>query len=61
MPDTIPEPSLNLLPQKHHETFEASTQVLKELPILGRMHIVEAIPNALRADRHPGCCGRQRD
>ena len=54
MADAIPLPHLNLLPQKHHETFEAATQVLKELPILGRMHIVEAIPNALRADRHVG-------
>jgi AraC-like DNA-binding protein len=54
MADALPLPHLNLLPQKHHETFEAATQVLKELPILGRMHIVEAIPNALRADRHVG-------
>ncbi|MGB7157966.1 MAG: AraC family transcriptional regulator [Tepidisphaeraceae bacterium] len=54
MPEAPPLPHLNLLPQKHHETFEASTQILKELPILGRMHIVEAIPNALRADRHAG-------
>ena len=54
MAEALPLPHLNLLPQKHHETFEAATQVLKELPILGRMHIVEAIPNALRADRHAG-------
>jgi AraC-like DNA-binding protein len=54
MAEESSQPHLNLLPQKHHETFEASTQVLKELPILGRMHIVEAIPNALRADRHMG-------
>jgi len=54
MAEALPLPHLNLLPQKHHETFEAASQVLKELPILGRMHIVEAIPNALRADRHVG-------
>ena len=54
MPEALSQPHLDLLPQKHHETFEGPTQVLKELPILGRMHIVEAIPNALRADRHPG-------
>jgi AraC-like DNA-binding protein len=54
MPETLSQPHLDLLPQKHHETFEGPTQVLKELPILGRMHIVEAIPNALRADRHAG-------
>jgi AraC-like DNA-binding protein len=54
MPEAPSLPHLDLLPQKHHETFEGPTQVLKELPILGRMHIVEAIPNALRADRHAG-------
>jgi AraC-like DNA-binding protein len=54
MPEALSQPHLDLLPQKHHETFEGPTQVLKELPILGRMHIVEAIPNALRADRHRG-------
>ena len=54
MPDATELPHLDLLPQKHHETFEGPTQLLKELPIVGRMHIVEAIPNALRADRHPG-------
>ena len=54
MPDPREQPHLDLLPQKHHETFEGPTQLLKELPILGRMHIVEAIPNALRADRHVG-------
>jgi AraC-like DNA-binding protein len=54
MSETLSLPHLDLLPQKHHETFEGPTQILKELPILGRMHIVEAIPNALRADRHQG-------
>lgn len=54
MPDQREHPHLDLLPQKHHETYEGPTQLLKELPIFGRMHIVEAIPNALRADRHVG-------
>jgi len=45
---------LNLLPRKHHETFEGKTQLLKEMPILGRMHILEAIPNSLKADAHAG-------
>lgn len=48
------QPHLDLLPQKHHETYEGPSQLLQELPIVGRMHIVEAIPNALRADRHTG-------
>jgi AraC-like DNA-binding protein len=54
MSDPREQPHLDLLPQKHHETYEGPTQLLKELPILGRMQIVEAIPNALRADRHHG-------
>jgi AraC-like DNA-binding protein len=54
MPDPREQPHLDLLPKKHHETYEGPTQLLKELPILGRMQIVEAIPNALRADRHQG-------
>jgi len=54
MPDSREQPHLDLLPQKHHETYEGSTQLLNELPILGRMHLFEAIPNALRADKHAG-------
>ena len=54
MPDSREQPHLDLLPQKHHETYEGSTQLLEELPILGRMHLFEAIPNALRADKHMG-------
>lgn len=54
MPEIDRQPHLDLLPQKHHETYEGPTRMLQELPIVGRMHIVEAIPNALRADRHIG-------
>lgn len=42
------------LTERHHETFEGPTRLLPELPIVGRMHIAEAIPNALNPDRHPG-------
>jgi AraC-like DNA-binding protein/mannose-6-phosphate isomerase-like protein (cupin superfamily) len=47
-------PALDLLPRKYHETYEGKTQLLREMPILGRMHILDAIPNSLRPDTHPG-------
>lgn len=42
------------LTERHRETYEGATRLLPELPILGRMHLAEAIPNALNPDRHPG-------
>lgn len=52
-----PQPSdlrLYQLPQREHETYEGPSRILSELPIVGRMRILQAIPNALRADRHRG-------
>jgi AraC-like DNA-binding protein len=37
----------------HRETYEARTQLLPELPIIGRFHLLQAVPGGLRSDAHP--------
>jgi AraC-like DNA-binding protein len=39
--------------KQHHETYEARTQLLPELPIIGRLHLLQAVPGGLRSDAHP--------
>jgi len=38
--------------KQHHETYEARTQLLPELPIIGRLHLLQAVPGGLRSDAH---------
>jgi AraC-like DNA-binding protein len=39
--------------KQHRETYEARTQLLPELPIIGRFHLLQAVPGGLRSDAHP--------
>ncbi len=39
--------------KQHRETYEARTQILPELPIMGRFHLLQAVPGGLRSDAHP--------
>ncbi|HEY1684646.1 MAG TPA: AraC family transcriptional regulator [Tepidisphaeraceae bacterium] len=36
----------------HRETYEGRTQLLPELPIIGRLHLLQAVPGGLRSDAH---------
>jgi AraC-like DNA-binding protein len=38
--------------KQHRETYEARTQLLPELPIIGRFHLLQAVPGGLRSDSH---------
>lgn len=38
--------------KQQHETYEARTQLLPELPIIGRLHLLQAVPGGLRSDAH---------
>jgi AraC-like DNA-binding protein len=39
--------------KQHRETYEDGTQLLPELPIIGRFHLLQAVPGGLRSDAHP--------
>lgn len=39
--------------EQHRETYEGRTQLLPELPIIGRFHLLQAVPGGLRSDAHP--------
>lgn len=39
--------------EHHRETYEGRTQLLPELPIIGRFHLLQAVPGGLRSDAHP--------
>jgi hypothetical protein len=39
--------------KQHRETYEARTQLLPEIPIIGRFHLLQAVPGGLRSDAHP--------
>ena len=39
--------------KQHRETYEARTQLLPEIPIIGRFHLLQAVPGGLRSDKHP--------
>jgi AraC-like DNA-binding protein len=39
--------------KQQHETYEGRTQLLPELPIIGRLHLLQAVPGGLRSDAHP--------
>jgi AraC-like DNA-binding protein len=38
--------------KQHRETYEGRTQLLPELPIIGRFHLLQAVPGGLRSDAH---------
>jgi AraC-like DNA-binding protein len=47
-------PDWNLSDRQHHEDYHGDQALLRELPIIGRMHLLEALPNALVEHAHPG-------
>ncbi len=47
-------PDWLLTDRQHHESYSGETALLPELPILGRMHLLDALPNALVPHAHPG-------
>ncbi|MBC8107084.1 MAG: helix-turn-helix transcriptional regulator [Anaerolineae bacterium] len=48
------QPDWRLTDRQHHEAFSGETAILDELPLVGRMHLLDALPNALVPHAHPG-------
>jgi len=48
------EPDWRLTARQHHEAFSGKTALLDELPLIGRMHLLDALPDALVSHAHPG-------
>jgi AraC-like DNA-binding protein len=46
-------PDWLLTERQHHEDYHDRTALLPELPIVGRMHLLDALPNALVDHAHP--------
>jgi len=47
-------PDWRLSERQHHEAYSGSSGLLDELPLVGRMHLLDALPNALIAHSHVG-------
>ena len=48
------QPDWLLSDRQHHEAYSGSSALLKELPLVGQMHLLDALPNALISHSHPG-------
>src|SRR5438128_101834 len=48
------QPDWHLSDRQHHEAFSGSSALLSELPLIGQMHLLDALPNALVPHTHPG-------
>jgi AraC-like DNA-binding protein len=48
------EPEWRLTSRQHHEAYSGKTALLDELPIIGKMHLLDALPDALVPHVHPG-------
>ncbi len=48
------KPDWRLTDRQHHEAYSGETALLDELPLVGRMHLLDALPNALVTHAHPG-------
>lgn len=46
------EPDWRLSARQHHEAFENETALLDELPLIGQMHLLDALPNSLVPHSH---------
>lgn len=46
-------PDWNLSDRQRHESYEGTRRMLPELPLVGRMHLLDALPNSLVAHSHP--------
>ncbi len=47
-------PNWCLSERQRHESYEGTRRLLPELPLLGHMHLLDALPNALYSHTHPG-------
>lgn len=45
-------PDWHLTDRQRHESYEGSRRLLRELPLVGRMHLLDALPNSLIAHSH---------
>src|SRR6185369_13054805 len=48
------QPDWLLSDRQHHEAYSGSTALLKELPLVGQMHLLDALPNSMVPHTHPG-------
>jgi AraC-like DNA-binding protein len=48
------DPDWRLTSRQHHEAYSGSSALLEELPLVGRMHLLDALPHALVSHSHPG-------
>jgi len=48
------QPDWLLSDRQHHEAYSGSTCLLPELPLIGSMHLLDALPNSLVPHAHPG-------
>ena len=48
------QPDWLLSDRQHHEAYSGGTALLKELPLIGQMHLLDALPNAIVPHTHPG-------
>lgn len=48
------DPDWRLTSRQHHEAYSGAEALLDELPLVGRMHLLDALPNALVSHAHPG-------
>jgi AraC-like DNA-binding protein len=47
-------PDWCLSSRQHHEAYSGANSLLEELPLVGRMHLLDALPDALVPHSHPG-------
>lgn len=52
--DTKEHPDWYLTSRQHHECYSGRTALLDELPLVGRIHLLDALPDALVPHSHPG-------
>ena len=47
------DPDWQLTARQHHEAYSGRNALLGELPLVGRMHLLDALPDALVPHAHP--------
>ena len=47
------KPAWHLTDRQRHESYEGPRRLLPEVPLVGRMHLLDALPHALIAHAHP--------
>jgi AraC-like DNA-binding protein len=48
------QPDWVLSDRQHHEAYSGGTALLKELPLVGQMHLLDALRNSMVPHTHPG-------